>query len=679
MPKAQSPTIRESGPYKQNLNSLKRNQACHQCRKRKLKCDAQRPCSTCLRSHAYALSHASPADRANLPPRPDCTYDEDASTPEQLPPAPKTRYEKLESRINELEALLREKSVPSSEAQSAGTESPVPSASTHATSTNDFGVFPNNMPAPSPMNDMDHSLLWLAWPAQLPDPATTRHLIQAFFSHCIHATRLFHAPSFYASLNLLPSDSAFPSRAILHMMCAIGSMYTSSFPSGYIIDSYPVDPATRTRTGGTKRPQSFAGQHANYAKEAIEDHLECSERLFECLQGAVLLTWYYYSQARWIDSCLSSAVAMRTCVTMALNVCPPFQGLSATDGANDRPPSTLSPAKSVVQDEMRRNAFWLGKYPYTMDRQMGAGNGWAMNIDELDIHQLMPLRQDQWERGVLLLPPERQYSHGKDTLTVFPLDQTDPFIMYSKATILMSRVKNFCLRFRSLRYVGDPSVRLPNASGLLEAPSTQNHLCIRDTPAFAELNNLIEVMRTSFPPEMKNVTKDGKLEEYTYCAWNLIHLAQIHLHEPFANPGSQSCTSALSILTASRAIVDSLHGVTSTSFDVSLLDTMAFLCWYMAGRVLTRFLKAAQDNQAAEHLIPLKTEVSFIRSMLLRAGERIPLAYCYWKMLVGVIQQTGVEVEEQEVFFPHMSPPIVPQFQFAMEMRQTIPGMPVPA
>lgn len=35
-----------------------------------------------------------------------------------------------------------------------------------------------------------------------------------------------------------------------------------------------------------------------------------------------------------------------------------------------------------------------------MDRQTGAGNGWAMNIDDLDIQQLLPLRHDQWEQGV---------------------------------------------------------------------------------------------------------------------------------------------------------------------------------------------------------------------------------------------------------------------------------------
>lgn len=82
--------------------------------------DARRPCSTCVRSHAYALSHAAPAQRAGMPQRPDCTYDEGNSNAalkvehsliasfivaatlpaEQAPPAPKTRYEKLECRIS---------------------------------------------------------------------------------------------------------------------------------------------------------------------------------------------------------------------------------------------------------------------------------------------------------------------------------------------------------------------------------------------------------------------------------------------------------------------------------------------------------------------------------------------------------------------------------------------------
>lgn len=82
--------------------------------------DAKRPCSTCVRSHSYALAHASGSDRAALPQHPECTYDESeyreisdkvvllklstvstAPPAEPTPPAPKNRYERLESRISE--------------------------------------------------------------------------------------------------------------------------------------------------------------------------------------------------------------------------------------------------------------------------------------------------------------------------------------------------------------------------------------------------------------------------------------------------------------------------------------------------------------------------------------------------------------------------------------------------
>ena len=80
--------------------------------------DAQKPCSTCVRSHAHALSHAPRG--VVLPEHPDCTFDEGtgrifdrppavqpfkphevvASSAEAHEEAPKTRYEKLENRIS---------------------------------------------------------------------------------------------------------------------------------------------------------------------------------------------------------------------------------------------------------------------------------------------------------------------------------------------------------------------------------------------------------------------------------------------------------------------------------------------------------------------------------------------------------------------------------------------------
>lgn len=57
-----------------NNGPLRRNQACHQCRARKLKCDAGRPCSTCKRSHAKAIASLTSAGQAVLA-DPCCTYD----------------------------------------------------------------------------------------------------------------------------------------------------------------------------------------------------------------------------------------------------------------------------------------------------------------------------------------------------------------------------------------------------------------------------------------------------------------------------------------------------------------------------------------------------------------------------------------------------------------------------
>lgn len=82
--------------------------------------DATRPCSTCVRSHAHAVSHASAG--VTLPDHPDCTYDEgkpssalcwpNTNFPALVPgnngaqEPPKNRYEKLESRISEIGIAL---------------------------------------------------------------------------------------------------------------------------------------------------------------------------------------------------------------------------------------------------------------------------------------------------------------------------------------------------------------------------------------------------------------------------------------------------------------------------------------------------------------------------------------------------------------------------------------------
>lgn len=74
-------------------------------------------------------------------------------------------------------------------------------------------------------------------------------------------------------------------------------------------------------------------------------------------------------------------------------MCPPFQSIAKTL----RGPSILPPARTVIEDEMRRNVFWLA---YATDRTASAGNGWAHAIDDEDVAQMLPVRGDQFDNGV---------------------------------------------------------------------------------------------------------------------------------------------------------------------------------------------------------------------------------------------------------------------------------------
>ena len=96
----------------------------------------------------------------------------------------------------------------------------------------------------------------------------------------------------------------------------------------------------------------------------------------------------------------------------------------------------------------------------------------------------------------------------------------DSFVMFVKCSILISKVKNFNLRFKALAYAGDPSVIPPSATlnGNLE------NFYPKDTPAFRELDELLSSFKASFPPSMKNPMVHQKLDAYLYAAWNMTHL-----------------------------------------------------------------------------------------------------------------------------------------------------------
>ncbi|KAI9060603.1 hypothetical protein FKP32DRAFT_1577873 [Trametes sanguinea] len=631
--------------------------------------DAKRPCSTCTRSHSYAAAHAPPG--ADLPPHPECTYDETSEPqPLETPESPKNRFERLETRINELEALLQEKEHGSSSRSQSASLNGFQDSSAFLTDllTNgkehDSSFSLNGQPEANgfhsgssldtlagaaalgmdlsnlslfgdPLNSSDSlpsdvgmELMVPAWPKNLPTNPflpyahTSIHRVEAFFTFTPNATRMFHVPTFLASLTLPPTHPKFPMPAILHAMCALGSMYTASVdatPSSPSLPSYYSD-------GGPallKETRSFGDQQIRAAKEAMEIAMRTTADLFSVLQAHIIVSLWYWYNARWSEACLAFATSLRYAVPCGLNACPPFDSISSSDIARS---SVIPPATNVIEDETRRNTFWIA---YMMERHFAAVNNFAMMLDDEDIAQMLPVRGSEFEQGILVPPNERQWSYQPDVITNHLDDQTDSFVLHVKATLLLSRVKVFNGRYKVKRHLGDPAMQ-PDPAGTPEMPGPN---WVQAAPAFVELDRLISAFKQSLPTKLKDPLYTGILDVELFTALSTIHFATIILHEGHARIGRPACISSCRVLASARAILNLLHEAYSTSHDLALLGVFPMVCWFAAGRILIRFLKAAIEANSEDHINTLKNEVDFIRSVITGIGARVPHAQHYGRML----------------------------------------------
>ncbi|KAJ8521445.1 hypothetical protein ONZ45_g1856 [Pleurotus djamor] len=449
------------------------------------------------------------------------------------------------------------------------------------------------------------------------------------------------------SLSFAPDHPKFPSTTLLHAICAIGSLYTAAVTSPPLPDLNEVEPdelfLLRHRIKES-RPDSFAEEHARLAKEFADRQESLGQDLFHVLQGLpstifaytiiptvwrlarIVLTWFYWSHSRWVEVFVTSAQALRLVTPLGLNMLPRL--ISITKAL--RPPSILPPARTVIEDEMRRNAFWLA---YANERLHGFGNGWALSMDDNDVCQLLPPRADQFNQGTLVLPSERQWAQTKDLLLVHPEKQVDSFILYIKGSILISQVKTFNMRFRSRHLAGDVSVTSPYA----DSSDSSGHIDPRGSPAFVALDDTVSAFPTSFPPHLRSPVTDNIVDPTLYTASLMPHCANIILHDPHADVQQRGCVSALRILASARSILDLIHCLWATSFDITLLEPFCVFSWFIAGRVLVRFLKAAQDAEILEQAATLSRELDYIHYAIAKVGERIPMAFRFAKMLRDLI------------------------------------------
>ncbi|KAK7463682.1 hypothetical protein VKT23_005622 [Stygiomarasmius scandens] len=278
-----------------------------------------------------------------------------------------------------------------------------------------------------------------------------------------------------------------------------------------------------------------------------------------------------------------------------------------------------------------------------MERQHGFSNAWALSLDDQDISQLLPVRSDQFEQGILVPPKERQWAHTPELLLNHTDDQVDSFILYMKSCILLSKVKTFNLRFRARHFAGDE----PTSPPMMDVNEPVDP---RRSAAFIELDRVASNFIALFPPHLKNPIQGNVVDPTLFAAITMAHVSNITLHEPHADVRRAGCISALKMLTAARAVIDMVYAVWSTSFNISLFEPFISFCFYSTGRVFARFLQAAVEQNSIDQMSTLNAEFNIVRTACEQMGQRHRIAGCFAKMLDDLlVKAQGSSVIEQGV------------------------------
>ena len=198
---------------------------------------------------------------------------------------------------------------------------------------------------------------------------------------------------------------------------------------------------------------------------------------------------------------------------------------------------------------------------------------------------------------MLVSAKERQWFHDPHSLLIHPESQTDSFTLMVKASVLLSKVKNFNIRYRARYFAKDPDY-IPTIAAPARLPGS-DVLDPRSTPAFMEVENLVSNFRGSFPPDMRNPISGNVVDVHLFTACTIPHVyekfpnpsyllhysnvmfgsAMIVLHEPHAVLEVTGCISATNVLVAARQMLTLIYSVWSTSFDLALLDVFIAVRW----------------------------------------------------------------------------------------------------
>ncbi|GAA5883358.1 hypothetical protein JCM3774_002035 [Rhodotorula dairenensis] len=611
-----------STPLGKGAPSIARGQACQTCRRRKLRCDGIRPlCTSCKKS---AIAHGDNIDFLS------CKYDEPepkkprrrqaantsaAGNKDETEPA---KVKALEAEIAELKALMaraglgpgpNEKPDPAYAASAstvpapasgrlaappsgfswetspgadpwlpvppaagAGTRvepaplSPPPSGSSQGASPTSTSTSPVYTTASTSLFD----LFYPGWPRDLPSPDLTSRLIEIYFTRPHAAQGVINASRFRSAMLLSPTSAGFPHPALIHAICAIAAMIISP---DYFNSEAPY----------WQHAASSAGEyHFNASKAALERAITFGDKLFQIAQVNVLITYYAYNNAHFVQLWLACGTATRICTPLGLN------HLRAACDADSLPKSIQGKGTLLQRtddpEDLVEQAFTF--YGCLMADRFAAGStGWAVSLDDEDFSTPIPGLQ-----GFPMSDVEDSVLSPRNSsfFIAHPPHLVGPHQLYLKSIVLLGKVVQF-------------SHRAPFAAKFAQSRLDEGIPDIRKTDAFKRLENICTSFIGSIPREYQMARRsamglraDVLTEVYICLVHSIAHSAYILLHEPHVSSLNDDDDGMRKSLNSANEILQAIFLTLNASTEISLYSPYINYCWAVAGRTFVRKMAMLQ-------------------------------------------------------------------------------------
>ncbi|KAJ7679458.1 hypothetical protein DFH06DRAFT_1291095 [Mycena polygramma] len=456
--------------------------ACVNCRRRKIKCDGERPkCGQCSRSRAFQ----------------DCEYIEDGTT----------RTQQLEEQIAVLEARIEQLEKPKELRTCIGLHNPYPgqrrSTSLPSISLGGSSVDPQSELTPGPSVPLSLPTLCSEVGVRILigiAPAEMESLIHKFLHHSSQFGFFLNVDNFRdAVLGHL-------GEAVLIDAVRLWATHISDSPEFAAYESIYLSRALRTAA------DALSGPHQH-------------NTILHTIQAEVLLAHYFLRNTRFLEGKYHVSAAVSLVLSSGLHR---VRSAEAEAGGGPLGPAffRLPPVRDVVEESERVSAFWT---VLTMNNCWTTADGSPSNISytvpdaRIDTPWPFDVNTPGLQNEVL---PDSSIGTVNTFLANLPDNGTSESAFHAKAAILFEQASRISSQFRlSTLFLpsSTPSVNLvaPKFPDMTNEQQTQFYA------SFTAMDTLIEGFKTMLPAVHPESSRE------MLVARSLTHVATIQLHNPF--------------------------------------------------------------------------------------------------------------------------------------------------